>query len=113
MGLSSKKGMYTPELEKDSCGTGLIANLNGIKSHKIVEDALLMLTNMEHRGACGCEPNTGDGAGILLQIPHDFLKEECAKVNITLPESGDYAIGMTFFPRDEVKRLRAKELIHS
>ena len=64
--MGQNKGLYVPQMEKDSCGTGLIANLNGNKSHKIVEDALLMLTNMEHRGACGCEPNTGDGAGILV-----------------------------------------------
>ena len=70
---TEKKGLYVSQLEKDSCGTGLIANLNGNKTHQLVENALLMLTNMEHRGACGCEPNTGDGAGILVQTPHEFF----------------------------------------
>ena len=62
----TNEGLYVPQLEKDSCGTGLMANLNCIKSHELVEDALTMLANMEHRGACGCEPNTGDGAGIII-----------------------------------------------
>lgn len=95
------KSLYVPELEKDSCGTGLIANLNGNKTHKLVEDAILMLTNMEHRGACGCEPNTGDGAGILTQIPHDFFKEQLSKQKITIPEFGGYGVGMIFFPKNE------------
>jgi len=95
------KSLYVPELEKDSCGTGLIANLNGNKTHKLVQDAVLMLTNMEHRGACGAEPNTGDGAGILTQIPHDFFKEELYKQKTNLPEFGKYGVGMIFFPKNE------------
>ena len=69
------KGLYLSEMEKDACGIGFVAHLKGEKSHRIIRDALTMLENMEHRGACGCEENTGDGAGILLQIPHDYYKE--------------------------------------
>ena len=96
-----QKGLYVPEMEKDSCGTGLIANLNGNKTHKLVQDAVFMLTNMEHRGACGCEPNTGDGAGILTQIPHDFFEEQLSKQKIELPAFGKYGVGMIFFPKNE------------
>ena len=81
-----EKGLYVPELEKDSCGTGLIANLNGKKSHELIEQALTMLTNMEHRGACGAEPNTGDGAGILIQTPHEFFAKKCKEQGLELPE---------------------------
>ena len=95
------KSLYVPELEKDSCGTGLIANLNGNKTHKLVQDAIFMLSNMEHRGACGCEPNTGDGAGILTQIPHDFFVEELEKQKIELPDFGGYGVGMIFFPKND------------
>jgi len=98
---STEKSLYVPELEKDSCGTGLIANLNGNKTHQLVQDAILMLTNMEHRGACGCEPNTGDGAGILTQIPHDFFVDQLSKQKITLPDFGGYGVGMIFFPKNE------------
>ena len=69
----AERTLYTPELEHDSCGIGFIADLKGRKSHKIIKDALTMLENMEHRGACGCDPDSGDGAGILFQMPHQFL----------------------------------------
>ncbi len=92
------RGLYIPELEKDACGTGLIADLNGRKSHQLVADALTMLENMEHRGACGFEANTGDGAGILVQAPHDFFMQECAQLGFSLPEYGRYGVGMVFFP---------------
>ena len=70
---SPQQGLYRPEFEHDSCGTGFIANINGHKSNQIIDDALTMLENMEHRGACGCDPDSGDGAGILIQLPHEFL----------------------------------------
>lgn len=98
---SQGKGLYVPSLEKDSCGTGLIANLNGVKSHKLIDDALTMLHNMEHRGACGCEPNTGDGAGILIQTPHDFFQKKCREAGFEIPEFGSYGVGMVFFPKDK------------
>ncbi len=99
--MEKTKGLYTPELEKDSCGVGLIANLDNEASHEIVQKAVRMLENMEHRGACGCEPNTGDGAGILTQIPHDFFVKECRKLGFELPPNGAYAVGIIFFPADE------------
>ncbi len=91
------KSLYTPELEHDSCGIGFVAHIKGVKSHKIVEDGLTMLANMEHRGGCGCDAESGDGAGILVQTPHEFLKEECAKIGINLPEFGKYGVGAMFF----------------
>ncbi|NJM93332.1 MAG: hypothetical protein HC842_00545, partial [Cytophagales bacterium] len=91
------QGLYVPEMEHDSCGIGFVANLKGRKSHKIVKDALSMLTCMEHRGAVGCEPTTGDGAGILIQIPHEFFLDECLKLGIKLPSFGKYGVGMIFF----------------
>ncbi|MEO0043971.1 MAG: hypothetical protein RL329_3419 [Bacteroidota bacterium] len=106
-----KKGLYTPELESDACGTGLIANLNGIKSHQLVEDALTMLTNMEHRGACGCEPNTGDGAGIMLQTPHAFFVKKCKELGFDLPDFGHYGVGVVFFPQDRTLRNQCRELL--
>ena len=107
-----KKGLYTPELEKDSCGTGLIANLQGVKTHQLIEDALLMLTNMEHRGACGCEPNTGDGAGILIQTPHDFFVKACKENGFEIPAYGEYGVGMVFFPDFKVLRRQCRFLLN-
>ena len=91
------KSLYTPELEHDSCGIGFVAHIKGKKSHKVVQDGLIMLANMEHRGGCGCDAESGDGAGILVQTPHEFLKEECAKIGIDLPEYGKYGVGAMFF----------------
>jgi len=106
-----QKGLYVPQLEKDSCGTGLVANLNGVKSHQLIEDALTMLTNMEHRGACGCEPNTGDGAGILVQTPHEFFQKKCSELGFELPEFGKYGVGVVFFPSDRVLRNQCRFLL--
>ena len=96
-----QNGMYTPQLEKDSCGVGLIADLNGVPSQHIVSSSLTMLENMEHRGACGYESNTGDGAGILVQIPHDFFVQEAFRQNIKLPKQGKYGVGFFFLPKDK------------
>lgn len=98
------EGLYHPSFEKDACGIGFVANLKGKQSHEVVKDALTMLENMEHRGGCGCESNTGDGAGILIQVPHLFYKEEAKKLNIDLPELGKYGTGITFFPKDDRKK---------
>lgn len=95
-----KQSLYDSSFEHDACGIGFIANLKGKKSHKILDDALRMLENMEHRGAVGFEENTGDGAGVLIQMPHDFFVEECEKIGIALPEYGKYGVGMMYFPRD-------------
>ena len=100
-----KQGLFDPSRAIDACGVGFIADLKGRASHKIIADALAILENLEHRGATGADPLAGDGAGILLQIPHAFLTSECAKHKITLPQPGHYAVGQLFMPQDE--RLRA------
>jgi glutamate synthase (NADPH/NADH) large chain len=107
------EGLYHPDFEKDACGIGFVANLKGAKSHEVINNALTMLGNMEHRGGCGCEDNTGDGAGILIQIPHTFYKEEAGKLNIILPEPGKYGTGITFFPKDEEKKQACKLILNS
>jgi len=96
----SKKsqGLYRAEFEHDSCGIGFVANLKGKKSHDIIENALTMLSCMEHRGGTGFDVKSGDGAGILIQIPHDFLRQETTKLGFELPDVGDYGVGMIFFP---------------
>jgi glutamate synthase (NADPH/NADH) large chain len=109
----SHQGLYRPEFEHDSCGTGFITNINGHKSNQIIDDALTMLENMEHRGACGCDPETGDGAGILIQLPHEFLMEECSNLEISLPEPGEYGVGMIFFPKDSAQKKACRMVITS
>ncbi|MFQ5471797.1 MAG: glutamate synthase large subunit, partial [Dehalococcoidia bacterium] len=98
------QGLYDPSFEHDNCGVGFIVHLKGDPSHKIVRDGIAALENLYHRGACGCEPNTGDGAGVLIQVPHEFLKEECSKLGIVLPEAGEYGVGTLFLPKDEAVR---------
>jgi glutamate synthase (ferredoxin) len=90
------QGLYDPSNEHDACGVGFIADIQGRKSHKIVRDGLTALINLDHRGACGCEANTGDGAGILIQIPHEFFKARLAQLGIELPEPGRYGVGAFF-----------------
>ncbi len=107
------KGMYLPEMEHDACGIGCIANIDGNKTYSVVEDALTMLENMEHRGGTGSDPETGDGAGILIQIPHDYFKEECDKIRIDLPEQGTYGVGMLFFPATREVREACREVLNS
>jgi glutamate synthase (NADPH) large chain len=107
----SRQGLYRPEFEHDSCGTGFITNINGHKSHQIIDNALTMLENMEHRGACGCDPETGDGAGILIQLPHEFLLEECSNLEISLPEPGEYGVGMIFFPKEPALKKACRTII--
>jgi len=104
-------GLYDPSFEHDACGIGFVANLKGRKSHKIVKDALHMLTRMYHRGACGCEENTGDGAGILIQMPHEFFLDECLKLGIKLPSFGKYGVGMVFLPADEKLRDECRAIL--
>ncbi|MEN9952728.1 MAG: glutamate synthase large subunit, partial [Bacteroidota bacterium] len=103
--MARNPGLYRPEFERDACGIGFVANIKGNKSHQIISDALTILENMEHRGACGCENNTGDGAGILIQTPHAFFFDECLKLGVHLPAFGRYGVGMVFFP----KELRLRE----
>ncbi|MFJ7197103.1 MULTISPECIES: glutamate synthase large subunit [unclassified Streptomyces] len=97
-GRPAQQGMYDPRNEHDACGVGFVATLTGVASHELVEQALTVLRNLEHRGATGSEPDSGDGAGILLQVPHAFLREEAA---FDLPEAGGYAVGIAFLPADD------------
>ena len=103
-GLPPKQGLYDPHFEHDACGVGFVVNMKGKKSHEIVRQALTILVNLDHRGACGCEPNTGDGAGILMQIPDGFLRTVCTPLGIELPETSWYAVGMVFASPDQVVR---------
>ncbi|WP_424945458.1 glutamate synthase large subunit [Candidatus Endowatersipora endosymbiont of Watersipora subatra] len=93
-------GLYNPEYEHDACGLGFIANIKGLKSHKIIKSGLKILENLEHRGATGADPLIGDGAGILVQIPHSFFAEECAKVGLEIPPPGHYGLGYFFLPKE-------------
>lgn len=95
-----KQGLYDPQFEKDACGMGFVAHIKGKPSHEIVSQALTMLSNMEHRGGQGSEPNSGDGAGVLIQIPHAFFVEEAERLGFTLPEQGSYGVGMLFLSHD-------------
>jgi len=105
-------GLYSPEFEHDSCGIGFVANIKSNKSHQIVSDALTILENMEHRGACGCENNTGDGAGILIQTPHEFFFDECVKLGVHLPSYGKYAVGVLFFPKEIRQREECRDILN-
>lgn len=105
------QGLYDPQYEHDACGVGFIADLKNRKSHQIVQDALQILLNLEHRGACGCEANTGDGAGILMQMPHRFFQSEAGKLGIHLPALGDYGCGLVFLPQDPQDRQRCEQIV--
>jgi len=104
-GLPPAQGLYRPEHEHDGCGIGFIANIEGHKSHDIVLKGIQILVNLTHRGACGCDPETGDGAGILIQVPHAFFQRECAARGFSLPPAGEYGVGMVFLPVDRPERL--------
>lgn len=106
-----QEGLYHPEFEHDACGVGFIAHIKGEKSHQQVADALTMLENMEHRGACGCDPESGDGAGIMIQLPHEFLWDECIDLGIQLQEPGYYGVGMVFLPKDSEMNQICRQVI--
>ena len=112
-GLPPKVGLYDPQFEKDSCGVGLVANIKGIPSREIMDDAFLVNSKMDHRGGCGFEENTGDGAGILMAIPDGFFRIEAKKLNLDLPVKGSYAVGNIFLPQSADQRKFCKELIES
>ena len=110
--MESTQGLYDPSFEHDSCGIGFVANIKGNKSHQIISDAITILENMEHRGACGYESNTGDGAGIMIQTPHEFFFDECIKLGIHLPAYGKYGVGMLFFPRDIMLKEECRDIFN-
>ncbi|MFZ5739469.1 MAG: glutamate synthase large subunit [Pseudomonadota bacterium] len=105
------EGLYDLSREKDACGVGFIANIKGVKSHQIVCDALRILCNLEHRGAVGADPRAGDGAGILVQIPHAFFSRKAAELGFSLPAPGEYAVGALFMPRETSWRKVIKSII--
>lgn len=103
-------GLYDPSYEHDACGIGFVAHIKGIKAHQNVDDALTILENMEHRGACGCEINTGDGAGIMIQIPHEFFFDELLQKGIHLPDINEYGVGFIFFPAEKRMKEECQEI---
>jgi glutamate synthase (ferredoxin) len=111
IGLPKKQGLYDPQFEHDACGVGFVANIKGEKSHEIVQQALTILANLDHRGAVGCEHNTGDGAGILLQMPDSFLRKVCTPLGIELPEPGCYGVAMVFTSPNGPDRNSARHVI--
>src|SRR5882724_6003166 len=104
-----KQGLYDPQFEHDACGLGFVVHMKGAKSHQLVSDALKILVNLDHRGACGCEANTGDGAGILIRIPHEFLVAQTARLGFKLPAPGQYGVGMLFMPKNSGEREIVKK----
>src|SRR6056297_2502625 len=111
--MPEKQGLYSPEFEHDACGMGFVSHIKGQKSHQIIEQALEVLVNLSHRGASGSEENTGDGAGILIQLPDSFLRRKMESEGVTLPEKGDYGAGMVFLPQEVEKRKKVKEIVET
>jgi glutamate synthase domain-containing protein 2/glutamate synthase domain-containing protein 1/glutamate synthase domain-containing protein 3 len=108
-----KQGLYDPAWDHSSCGVGFVANLNGTKSHDILQQSLDLLKNLDHRGGCGCEPNTGDGAGVLIQVPDRFLRQVTAPLGFQLPEPPRYGVAMIFTSRDPAERERAEKAMEA
>ena len=104
-------GMYSSQFEKDACGMGFVVNIKGKKSHDIIDDGLRILERLEHRGGAGADKDTGDGAGILVQIPHEFFKRECEVLGIQLPAAGEYGVGMVFAHKYESLRNEQKRIL--
>jgi glutamate synthase domain-containing protein 1 len=107
--LPDSRGLYDPRFEHDSCGVGFVCNIKGVSSHNIVAGGLEILKRLSHRGATGADPKTGDGAGILIQMPHEFIQKVARKDKISLPEKGRYGSGLIFLPQDKAEREFCKE----
>jgi glutamate synthase (NADPH) large chain len=105
------QGLYDPVHEHDACGIGFVASIRGEKSHELIRQGIQVLLNLTHRGACGCDPETGDGAGVLIQIPHKVFARECAKLGFELPASPTYGVGMTFLPVEKHPRLQCEGIL--
>ena len=105
------QGLYDPANEHDACGVGFIAHIKGNKSHSIVEQGLLILKNLDHRGAVGADKLMGDGAGILIQIPDQYFRDEMAKQGVELPPPGEYGVGMVFLPKENASRIACEQEI--
>src|ERR1700722_7607200 len=109
-GLPPKQGLYDPQFEHDACGVDFVVNVKGRKSHEIITQALTILLNLDHRGACGCEVNTGDGAGILIQMPDAFLRKVCGQNKFDLPPFGQYGAGIVYLPPDPGERKECEHI---
>jgi len=109
--LPERQGLYDPRFEHDACGVGFVCNIDGRPSHGIIQRGLQVLVNLTHRGATGADSETGDGAGILIQVPHAFLERECAVLGIRLPEPGEYGVGAVFLPEDAASRARCERVL--
>ncbi|OGR90075.1 MAG: glutamate synthase subunit alpha [Elusimicrobia bacterium RIFCSPLOWO2_01_FULL_59_12] len=112
-GYPPKQGLYDPFYEKDACGVGFVVDIQGRKSHKIIQQGLTALDNLRHRGACGCEENTGDGAGILIQAPHAFLSKSAKEAGFSLPPPGEYGVGMAFLPKDPADQKECQKRLET
>lgn len=108
-----KQGLYDPRFEHDACGVGMVANIKGVASHAIIKLGLENLCSLEHRGAIGADPETGDGAGLLIQMPHDFFVDQLRRLNFHLPQKGSYAVGMIFLPRDNNSKTKIQTTIEN
>ncbi|RMD50108.1 MAG: hypothetical protein D6835_04750, partial [Candidatus Thermofonsia bacterium] len=106
---ASQSGMYAPAFEHDACGMGFIAHLKGVPSHQIIKQGLEILENLTHRGARGSEVTTGDGAGMMVQMPHAFLQKVAAQEGITLPAPGQYGVGLVFLAHDTAVRQQCQQ----
>ena len=111
MSLPPRSGLDDPRSQHDSCGIGFVASLKGVPTHDIVRKGVEILLNLVHRGACGCDPLTGDGAGLLLQVPHEFFRRESDTLGFELPELGQYGAGLVFLPRDRVAQGRCRQVL--
>jgi glutamate synthase domain-containing protein 2/glutamate synthase domain-containing protein 1/glutamate synthase domain-containing protein 3 len=110
-GLPAAAGLYDPRNEHDACGIGFVVNIRGVRSHEIILKGIQILLNLTHRGACGCDPETGDGAGVLIQIPHEFFLKQCSKLGFTLPPPGEYGAGCVFLPVEPQQRLLCEGIV--
>ncbi|HEY3357325.1 MAG TPA: glutamate synthase large subunit [Polyangia bacterium] len=110
VGRAAGGGLYDPSYEHDGCGVGFVAHLHGVRAHDLIDQGLTILANMEHRGAVGSDPSSGDGAGITIQVPHEYLRDAASALGITLPGAGEYAVGMVFLPQDPAQRAACEDL---
>ncbi|HPO15877.1 MAG TPA: glutamate synthase large subunit [Candidatus Hydrogenedentes bacterium] len=108
----SQEGLYSPSFEHDACGVGFLANIDGKRSHDIIAKGLKVMENLTHRGACGCDPETGDGCGMLIQLPHRYFAKEANLLGLELPEAGAYGVGMVFLPQNSASRAACGEIIN-
>ena len=106
-----KQGLYDPRFEHDACGVGLVADIKGRRSHDIIDKGIEALVNLGHRGAAGADRETGDGAGVMIQMPHEFFAKEAARLGVDLPDAGDYGVGTVFLPRGADERTRCERII--